>query len=103
MMVITPISIKRVKSKGIDLRVKNFFKLLESNYFFMLGLLELVESDENHCTKVLKSIALNLIFIKTTDIFLKEENSSLDSTIRYLDKYLREIEDVGHMIGIIKK
>ena len=37
------------------------------------------------------------------DVFLKEENSSLDSTIRYLDKYLHEIEDIGHMIGIIKK
>ena len=69
----------------------------------MSNLLDFVENNQNQFAKTLKSIALNLVFIKTTDIFLKEENSSLDSTIRYLDKYLHEIEDIGHMIGIIKK
>ena len=93
----------KILSKGLDFRAKNFLGLLESNHFFMLGLLDLVESNKNQCTKILKSISLNLVFLKTTDIFLKEENSNLDSTIRYLDKYLHEIEDIGHMIGIIKK
>ena len=93
----------RILSEGLDLRAKNFLELLESNHFFMLALLDLLESNKNQCTKILKSIALNLVFLKTTDIFLKEENSNLDSTIRYLDKYLHEIEDIGHMIGIIKK
>ena len=93
----------KILSEGLDLRAKNFMGLLESNHFFMLGLLDLVENHENQCAKILKSIALNLVFLKTTDIFLQEENSSLDSTIRYLDKYLHEIEDIGHMLGIIKK
>ena len=93
----------KILSEGLDLRAKNFLELLECNHFFMLKLLDLVENNKNQCAKTLKSIALNLVFIKTTDIFLKEENSSLDSTIRYLDKYLHEIEDIGHMIGIIKK
>jgi len=93
----------KILSEGLDLRAKNFLGLLESNHFFMLGLLDLVESNKNQCIKILKSIALNLVFLKTTDIFLQEENSSLDSTIRYLDKYLHEIEDIGHMLGIIKK
>ena len=93
----------KILSEGLDIRAKNFLGLLESNHFFMLSLLDLLESNKNQCAKTLKSIALNLVFIKTTDIFLKEENSSLDSTIRYLDKYLHEIEDIGHMIGIIKK
>ena len=93
----------KILSKGFDLKAKNFLGLLESNHFFMLGLLDLVESNKNQCAKILKSIALNLVFLKTTDIFLKEENSDLDSTIRYLDKYLHEIEDIGHMIGVIKK
>ena len=93
----------RILSEGLDLRAKNFLELLENNHFFMLNLLDLLESNKNQCTKILKSIALNLAFIKTIDIFLKEENSSLDSTIRYLDKYLHEIEDIGYMIGIIKK
>ena len=84
----------KILSEGLDLRAKNFLGLLESNHFFMLGLLDLVESNKNQCTKILKSIALNLVFLKTTDIFLQEENSSLDSTIRYLDKYLHEIEDI---------
>ena len=93
----------KVLSEGLDLRAKNFLGLLESNYFFMLGLLDLVESNKNQCSKILKSIALNLVFLRTADVFLKEKNSSLDSTIRCLDKYLHEIEDIGHMIGIIKK
>jgi len=93
----------KILSEGLDLRAKNFLILLESNHFFMLGLLDLVESNKNQCAKILKSIALNLVFLRTTDVFLKEENSSLDSTIRHLDKYLHEIEDIGHMIGIIKK
>ena len=93
----------KILSEGLDLRAKNFLGLLKGNHFFMLELLDLVDSNKNQCTKTLKSIALNLVFLKTTDIFLKEENSSLDSTIRYLDKYLHEIEDIGHMIGIIKK
>ena len=93
----------KILSEGLDLRANNFLELLESNHFFMLNLLDLVENNKNQCAKTLKSIALNLAFIKTIDIFLKEENSSLDSTIRYLDKYLHEIEDIGHMIGIIKK
>ena len=93
----------KILSEGLDLRAKNFLGLLESNHFFMLGLLDLVESNKNQCSKILKSIALNLVFLRTTDVFLKEQNSSLDSTIRYLDKYLHEIEDIGHMIGIIKK
>ena len=93
----------KILSEGLDLRAKNFLELSESNHFFMLGLLDLVESNKNQCTKILKSFALNLVFLKTTDIFLKEESSNLDSTIRYLDKYLHEIEDIGYMIGIIKK
>jgi len=93
----------RILSEGLDLRAKNFLELLESNHFFMLDLLDLLESNKNQCTKILKSIALNLVFLKTADIFLKEENLNLDSTIRYLDKYLHEIEDIGCMIGIIKK
>jgi len=93
----------KILSEGLDLRAKNFLGLLESNHFFMLGLLDLVESNKNQCSKILKSIALNLVFLRTADVFLKEKNSSLDSTIRCLDKYLHEIEDIGHMIGIIKK
>ena len=93
----------KILSESLDLRAKNFLVLLESNHFFMLGLLGLVENNQNQVTKILKSIALNLVFFKTIDIFLKEENSNIDSTIRYLDKYLHEIEDIGHMTGIIKK
>ena len=93
----------KILSEGLDVKTKNFVGLLENNHFFMLSLLDLIESNKNQCTKILKSIALNLVFLKTNDIFLKEENSSLDSTIRYLDKYLHEIEDIGHMMGIIKK
>ena len=37
------------------------------------------------------------------EVFLKDENNNLDSTLRYLDKYLKDIEDVGFITGIIKK
>ena len=93
----------KILSQGLDLRANNFFKLLESNHFFMLGLLGLVEINKNQFTKLIKSMGLNLVFVKALDIFLKEEGNSIDSTISYLDKYLREIEDIGHMLSIIKK
>ena len=40
---------------------------------------------------------------KSLEFFLKDENKSIDSVIRYLDKYLSDMEDVGLFIGIIKK
>ena len=93
----------KILSDSLDLRFNNFLELLENNHYFMLNLLDLVEQNKNQFVQTLKSIALNVIFVKATDVFLKEENSSLDSTIRCIDKYLREIEDLGYMTGIIKK
>jgi hypothetical protein len=37
------------------------------------------------------------------DVFLKEEKSNLEKTIRILDNNLREIQDIGDALGIIKK
>ena len=51
---------------------------------------------------MLKSIALNIVFLRAMNIFLKENDHNLDSTIRNLDKFLRDFEDVGHFIGVIK-
>ena len=69
----------------------------------MFDLLNIVEGSENKCKLLLKSVALNLVYSRTVDVFLKEENSNLDATIRYLDQYLHEIEDLCYMFGIIKK
>ena len=42
----------KILSEGLDLRAKNFLELLENNHFFMLGLLDLVENNKNHCSKI---------------------------------------------------
>ena len=84
-------------------KVENFFKLFQENYSFMFNLLDLVENKQNCILKTLKSLALNSLFTKGMEVFLKDENKNLDTTIRYLDKYLKDIEDAGVFAGIIKK
>ncbi len=93
----------KILSEGLDRKVEIFFKLLQQNYSFMLNLLDLVESKQNCGLKTIKSIALNIVFIRGMEVFLKDENNNLDPTLRYLDKYLKDIEDIGFFTGIIKK
>ena len=93
----------KILSEDFDLRAKFFCQLFKNNQSFMFDLLNIVEGSENNCKLLLKSVALNLVYSRTVDVFLKEENSNLDTTIRYLDQYLHEIEDLGYMFGIIKK
>ena len=69
----------------------------------MFNLLDLVENKQNCILKTLKSLALNSLFTKGMEVFLKDENKNLDTTIRYLDKYLKYIEDVGVFVGIINR
>ena len=90
-------------SKGTERRVENFFKLLQQNYLFMSGLLDLVENNPSCSVKTIKSVALNILFVKAIEVFLKDESNNIDSTIRYLDKHLKDIEDIGVFSGIIKK
>ena len=93
----------KIFSEGSDRKTEIFFKLLQQNYFFMFNLLDLVENKQNCGLKTIKSVALNIVFIKGMQVFLKDENNNLDSTLRYLDKYLKDIEDIGFFTGIIKK
>ena len=93
----------KIFSEGLDRKAEIFFKLLQQNYSFMFKLLDIVENKQNCGLKIIKSIALNIVFIKGMEVFLKDENNNLDSTLRYLDKYLKDIEDVGFFTGIIKK
>ena len=94
----------QILSYGIDQRIEIFFKLLRENVYFMSNLLDLVENEsENFLLNKIKSIALNFVFIKALEKFLKDESTEIDTTIRLVDKYLTEIEDLGIMLGIIKK
>lgn len=94
----------QILSYGIDQRIEIFFKLLRENVYFMSNLLDIVENEsENFLLNKIKSIALNFVFIKALEKFLKDESTEIDTTIRLVDKYLTEIEDLGFMLGIIKK
>jgi hypothetical protein len=93
----------QILSDTPESKVENFFKLFQENYSFMFNLLDLVENKQNCILKNLKSLALNSLFIKGMEVFLKDENNNLDRTIRYLDKYLKDIEDIGAFAGIIKR
>jgi hypothetical protein len=69
----------------------------------MINLLKLVEENQNCFLQNIKSVALNLVFIKGLEKFLEDEAQDVDTTVRFIDKYLTEIEDFGFLIGFLKK
>ena len=93
----------QILSQGLDKRINIFFKLLKENYSFMINLLKLVEENHNCFFQNIKSVTLNFVFIKGLEKFLEDEAQNVDTTIRFVDKYLTEIEDFGFLIGFLKK
>ena len=92
----------KILSLSQNVKVLNFLKLLENNCSFMSNLLDIVEGSQDQSIKSLKSVALNIVFVRAINIFLIENDHNLDSTVRNLDKYLRDFEDIGHLLGVIK-
>ena len=84
-------------------RIEVFLKVFRENYNFSSNLLTLIEEDQKCGIKTLKSLALNIVFTKGLEIFLKDTNEDIDSVIRYLDKYLSDMQDLGLFMGIINK
>ena len=93
----------KIISNNSKQRVKVFLKIFRENYNFSSNLLTLIEEDQNCVIKTLKSLALNIVFTKSLEIFFKDENKDIDKVTRYLDKYLSDIEDIGLFFGIIKQ
>ena len=93
----------KILSNNTKQKVEVFLNLFQENCYFTNSLLNLVEVDKNCGRKALKSIALNIIFIKGLETFFKNESKDLDSVIRNLDKYLGDFEDIGLIMGLIKK
>tara|TARA_B110001452_G_C15007710_1_gene352317 strand:- start:29 stop:637 length:609 start_codon:yes stop_codon:yes gene_type:complete len=92
----------KILSQNSNIKILNFLKLLENNCSFMFHLLDIVENNQNRSIKTLKSLALNIVFVRAMNIFLIENDDNLDSTIRNLDKYLRDFQDIGYLLGVIK-
>ena len=92
----------KILSQSQNIKVLNFIKLLENNCSFISDMLDIIEGSQNQNMKMLKSLALNIVFARAMHVFLKENDHNLDSTIRNLDKFLRDFEDVGLFIGVIK-
>lgn len=93
----------KILSNNTKQKVEVFFNVFQENYFFTTSLLNLVESEINCGRITLKSIFLNIIFLKGLEIFLKNESKEIDPVIRNLDKYLGDFEDIGLFMGLIKK
>ena len=93
----------KILSKSSKQKIEVFLNVFKENYYFSSNLLTLIEDDQNCVIKTFKALALNFVFTKCLEIFLKDENTNIDTVIRYLDKYLSDMEDVGLLIGIIKK
>ena len=91
-----------IMSQNSKQRIEVFLNVFKENYNFTFNLLTLIEEDKNCGIKALKSLALNVVFIKSLEIFLINENKDLDSVIRHLDKYLSDMQDIGLFIGVIK-
>ena len=94
-------SLKKL-SKNSKQKLQVFMNVFKENYTFFSNLLTLVEEEQNCGLKILKSTALNIVFTKSLEIFLKDESKDIDSVIRYLDKYLSDLEDIGLLVGVIK-
>ena len=94
-------SLKKL-SKNSKQKIQVFMNVFKENYTFFSNLLTLVEEEQNCGLKILKSMALNIVFTKSLEILLKDENKDIDSVIRYLDKYLSDLEDIGLLVGVIK-
>ncbi len=93
----------KILSSNSKQKIEVFLNVLKENYNFSSNLLTLIEADQNCIIKNLKSLALNIVFTKSLEIFFKDENKDINKVIRYLDKYLSDMEDIGLFIGVIKK
>ena len=93
----------KILSKNSKQKIEVFLNVFRENYNFSFNLITLIEEDQNCGIKTLKSLALNIVFTRSLEIFLKDENKDIDAVIRYLDKYLSDMEDVGLFMGVIKK
>ena len=93
----------KILSQNSKQKTEVFLNVFRENYNFASNLLTLIEEDQRCGIKILKSVALNIVFTKSLEIFLKDENKDIDTVIRYLDKNLSDIEDIGLFMGIIKK
>ncbi len=93
----------KILSNNSKQKIEVFLNVFKENYNFSFNLLTLIEEDQNCAIKSLKSLALNIVFTKSLEIFFKDEKKDIDKVMRYLDKYLSDMEDVGLLIGIIKK
>ena len=92
----------QILSKNSKQRIKVFLNVFRENYDFSSNLLTLIEDDQNCVIKTIKSLTLNVVFTKCLEIFLKDKNKDLDVVMRYLDKYLSDIKDLGVFVGIIE-
>ena len=93
----------KILSSNSKQKLEVFLNVFKENFNFSFNLLTLIEENQKCGIKTLKSLALNIVFTKSLEIFLKDENKDIDSVIRYLDKYLSDVEDLGLFLGIIKK
>ena len=93
----------KILSSNSKQKLEVFLNVFKENFNFSFNLLTLIEENQKCGIKILKSLALNIVFTKSLEIFLKDENKDIDSVIRYLDKYLSDMEDLGLFLGIIKK
>ena len=93
----------KILSNNSIKRIEVFLNVFEENYHFTTSLLNLIEKEQNCGIKILKSLALNIIFTKGIETFLKNDSKDIDSVIRNLDKFLSDFEDIGLFVGIIKK
>ena len=89
-------------SKNSKQKIQVFLNVFKENYIFSSNLLTLIEEEQNCSFKILKSMALNFVFTKTLEIFLRDENNDIDMVIRYLDRYLNDMQDIGLFVGIIR-
>ena len=93
----------KILSNNSKERIEVFFNIFQENQDFFDNLLSLIEGEQNCGIKAIKSLALNLVFVRSLKVFLKNEGKDIDTVVRHLDKYLGDMQDIGFFIGVLKK
>ena len=78
-------------SQGFDKKINIFFNLLNENFSFMTNLLKLVEKQNQNCVlQNVKSLALNLVFIKVKGHKKSGLKDEIDNIFNLVDKASRK-------------
>lgn len=78
-------------SSNPNKKIKNFIALCNNNHQFMLKFLKICGDNDNSLKIGAKAFILNLIYFKNLNLFLSNNNISMDKIMKNLDKDIKKV------------